>query len=65
MEEAAAHYSDPAFRVGVVALGVDVANSEAGDEAAIAQGRGACLFTPSEKAWAKIVRPVGSSHAVV
>ena len=42
--EATAHYSDPAFRVGAVALGVDVANSEAGDKAAIAQGRGACLM---------------------
>ena len=37
-------YSDPAFRVGPVALGVDVANSEAGDKAAIATGRGACLM---------------------
>ena len=43
-EEAVAHYSDPAFRVGAVALGVDCANSESGDKAAIATGKGACLM---------------------
>ncbi len=43
-EEAATRYADPTFRQGVMALGVDVAASEAGDKAAIAQGKGACLL---------------------
>ncbi len=43
-EEAVGRYSDPAFREGPLALGVDVANSEAGDRAAIARGQGACLL---------------------
>ena len=42
--EAKGRYSDPAFREGPLALGVDVANSEAGDRAAIARGQGACLL---------------------
>lgn len=41
----AAHkkYDDPAYRKGPPALGVDVANSEHGDPAAIARWQGACL----------------------
>ena len=41
---AADRYDDPAFREGSLALGVDCANSEAGDRAAIARGQGACLL---------------------
>ena len=44
LEEAKGRYSNPAFREGALALGVDVANSEAGDRAAIARGQGACLL---------------------
>lgn len=40
---AAEHYDDPAYRQGGPAIGVDAAQSEAGDEAAIARGQGACL----------------------
>lgn len=42
--EAVARYGDRALREGRPALGVDVANSEAGDRAAIARGRGACVL---------------------
>ncbi|HUU85802.1 MAG TPA: hypothetical protein VM243_20080, partial [Phycisphaerae bacterium] len=35
-------YGDPAYRQGKLALGVDVANSEKGDKAAIARWQGAC-----------------------
>lgn len=42
-EEAAERWSLPQFRDGPVALGVDVAASEAGDKAAIARYQGACL----------------------
>ena len=40
---AAAKYDDPEMRHGEQALGVDVANSEAGDYGAIARWLGACL----------------------
>lgn len=40
---AAERYNDPAFREGGLALGLDVANSEHGSEAAIARWQGACL----------------------
>ncbi|MCR4339038.1 MAG: hypothetical protein NUW01_04025, partial [Gemmatimonadaceae bacterium] len=42
-EMAAAKYTNEAYRVGELALGVDVANSEAGDKAAISRWQGACL----------------------
>ena len=42
-KEAADRYGDPAYRVGRPAWGVDVANSEAGDKAALARWMGACL----------------------
>ncbi|MBM4182904.1 MAG: hypothetical protein FJ207_01615 [Gemmatimonadetes bacterium] len=42
--EASGRYSFPQFRQGAAALGVDVANSEDGDRAAIASGIGACLL---------------------
>lgn len=41
---AAERYKDPNFRKGRMAKGVDVANSVAGDKAAIATGQGACLL---------------------
>jgi hypothetical protein len=41
--EAATKYNDPEYRKGLAALGVDVANSETGDKAAIARWQGACL----------------------
>lgn len=41
---AAARYNDPAYRLGGRALGVDVANSEDGDKAAIADWQGACCL---------------------
>ena len=41
-EAAAKRYNDPAYRVGSLGMGVDVANSEGGDRAAIARGQGAC-----------------------
>jgi len=37
-------WADPRYRVGKKGLGVDVANSEQGDKAAIAKGKGACLI---------------------
>lgn len=40
---AAKRYEDAALRAGKPALGVDVANSENGDKAAIARWQGACL----------------------
>lgn len=43
-DEAVARYSDATYRVGLPALGVDVANSEGGDKAALAYGLGACLL---------------------
>lgn len=43
-EEAAKRYGDERFRVGLRALGCDVANSPKGDQVAIAQGIGACLL---------------------
>lgn len=44
-EAAAERYNDPEYRrTGVRALGVDVANSESGDLAAIARWLGACLL---------------------
>lgn len=43
-DEAIARYSDESFRAGKRAMGVDVANSEHGDHAAIARGLGACLL---------------------
>lgn len=44
VDAAIARYNDPAFRAGPRALGVDVANSEDGDQAAIARGLGACCL---------------------
>jgi len=41
-ESAAKRYDDPAYRIGDRALGVDVANSEGGDRAAISRWQGAC-----------------------
>ncbi len=43
-ERAALRYTESALRTGKRALGVDVANSEAGDKAAIAYFDGACLI---------------------
>lgn len=45
LDNAAARYDDPAYRTGKPAIGVDVAQSENGDKAAIARGRGACLLS--------------------
>lgn len=42
-EAAAARYADERYRAGLLSLGVDVANSEGGDKAAIARWQGACL----------------------
>lgn len=42
--EASKKWGDKEYREGLPALGVDVANSEKGDEAAIARGIGACLL---------------------
>ncbi len=42
-EAAAARYNQDSFRIGNLALGVDVADSPKGDEASIARGQGACL----------------------
>jgi phage terminase large subunit len=42
-EEAAKRWGDERFREGPPAIGVDVANSENGDKAAIARWQGACL----------------------
>ncbi len=42
-------YDDTTLREGLPAYGVDVANSENGDEAAIARGLGACLLEVSAK----------------
>ena len=39
---AAKRYDDPEFRLGVLGLGADVANSENGDKAAIARFQGRC-----------------------
>lgn len=47
VNEAVARYGDPRFRLGLRALGVDCANSENGDKAAIADGLGACLLEVS------------------
>ena len=47
LEAAAARYSDPELRKGPKALGVDVANSQAGDEAAISRWLGACCLEVS------------------
>lgn len=44
LELAAARFNDPAFRIGKRAKGVDVAQSEAGDKAAVADWSGACLL---------------------
>lgn len=44
VEAAIARYHDEALRVGGMAKGVDVAQSEAGDLASIATGQGACLL---------------------
>lgn len=44
LDAAAARYLDPRYRTGQRALGVDAANSENGDLAAIARGDGACLL---------------------
>jgi hypothetical protein len=44
-EVAVAKYDIPAYRVGKRAFGVDVANSPAGDKAALADGIGACLLS--------------------
>ena len=41
--QAAAKHDDDAYRAGSLALGVDVANSEHGDKAAIARWQGSCL----------------------
>lgn len=43
-EEAAARYSDPAYRIGLPGLGVDVADSPNGDQASICRGLGACAL---------------------
>lgn len=42
-EAAATRYDDDTYRDGVLALGVDVADSPTGDKAAIARWQGACL----------------------
>jgi phage terminase large subunit len=42
--EAVARYSDPQLREGPPALGIDVAQSDNGDLAAVARGRGRCLL---------------------
>jgi len=42
-EAAAKRWDDPAYRIGKRALGVDVADSPTGDNAAIADWQGACL----------------------
>lgn len=47
---AAARYNDERYRQGLLALGVDVANSEHGDKAAIARWQGACLTEVESKA---------------
>lgn len=44
LERAVERYSDPTFRAGRPARGVDVANSLNGDKAAIARGIGRCLL---------------------
>lgn len=44
IDAAVARYNDPELRRGKPARGVDVANSENGDRAAIARGIGACLL---------------------
>jgi phage terminase large subunit len=46
---AQARYEDQKLRDGRPALGIDVANSENGDEAAIARGVGACLLEVTAK----------------
>lgn len=46
-EEAAKRYSDMRFRMGLPALGVDVADTPNGDKVAIARGLGACLLEVS------------------
>jgi phage terminase large subunit len=43
-EAAVARYLIPQLRVGEVALGVDVSNSESGDPAVVARGMGSCLL---------------------
>ena len=43
VERAFQNYEDPSYHVGKPAMGVDVAQSEAGDKAAIARGTGAAL----------------------
>lgn len=43
-DAAIARWPDPAYRKGKRGLGVDVAQSESGDKAAIARGEGACLL---------------------
>jgi hypothetical protein len=44
LRQAVARHDDPLFRIGPLALGVDAANSESGDRAAIARGEGACCL---------------------
>lgn len=46
-EEAAKRYGDMRFRMGLPALGVDVADTPNGDKVAIARGLGACLLEVS------------------
>lgn len=43
-ERAADQWKNPAYRTGVLALGVDVAQSENGDKSAISRWDGACLL---------------------
>lgn len=49
-EEAAKRWGDERYRVGLQALGVDVANSENGDKAAVSYWQGACLTHVVSKA---------------
>lgn len=44
LEEAASRYADLAYREGLPALGVDVADKPGGDSVAIARGLGACVI---------------------
>jgi phage terminase large subunit len=52
---AVVRYNDPAFREGLPARGVDVADADGGDKAAIARGIGACLLEVQKF-------PVGNGH---
>lgn len=43
LDAAAERYNDPAYRTGPPAMGVDLANSESGDLAAVSRWLGACM----------------------